>query len=210
MNQPDAMYYEVLLRDMGYSYVAGVDEVGRGAWAGPVYAGAVVLPVSHDSLAPLLSCVRDSKQLSAAARGVAFDLIVRHALYTGIGTASSEEVDSLGIARATRLAWERAIGELPRADFLLLDYFPLPESGLPQLPLTHGDARSVSIGAASILAKVARDCCMAAHARTLPAYCFDRNKGYGTAAHRDALQRHGPCELHRLTWLPLRQLQRDE
>lgn len=187
--------------------MAGVDEAGRGAWAGPVYAGAVVLPPEPEALAPLLGLVRDSKQLIPGARERAFELILRHARYAGVGAATNGEIDTLGIARATRLAWERALGQLERPpDYLLLDAFRLPESPLPQLPLIRGDARSLSIAAASILAKVARDRAMRAAAEEQPPYRFERNKGYGTREHQSALREHGPCPLHRRSWAPLRAL----
>ena len=191
--------------------MAGVDEAGRGAWAGPVYAGAVVLPQDPDALAPLLGSVRDSKPLSPAGRERAFELVLPHARYAGIGAATSGEIDALGIARATRLAWERALERLGRPpDYLLLDAFRLPESPLPQLPLIRGDARSLSIAAASILAKVARDRAMRAAAEEQPPYRFERNKGYGTREHQAALREHGPCPLPRHTWAPLRALRPPE
>lgn len=207
---PDCAH-EHRLRLEGFGCVAGVDEAGRGAWAGPVYAGAVVLPPDPDALSPLLGAVRDSKQLSPGARERAFELVLRHARYAGIGAATSGEIDALGIARATRLAWERALGQLDGpADYLLLDAFRLPESPLPQLPLIRGDARSLSIAAASILAKVARDRAMRAAAEEQPPYRFERNKGYGTREHQAALRAHGPCALHRHSWAPLRALRPPE
>lgn len=202
---PDASH-EQELREAGYSCVVGVDEAGRGAWAGPVYAGAAVLPAEPKHLNELLACVRDSKQLTLPAREEAFNLVMRHARYAGIGSASNEEIDELGIALATRLAWERAIAGMPEADFLLLDAFPLPESALPQRPLIGGDEICLSISAASVLAKVARDRYMRGISGAESPYGFERNKGYGTPEHRRALRTHGPCGLHRLTWAPLRQL----
>ncbi len=204
---PDTAHEE-RLREVGYGAVAGLDEAGRGAWAGPVFAGAVVLSEEPSRLQGL-ACVRDSKQLSPAVREQAFDFVLRSARYVGIGTASSEEIDELGIAPATRLAWRRALGELPDADFLLLDAFPLPESTLPQLPIVRGDASCLSIAAASILAKVARDRYMRGQDERLPLYGFARHKGYGTREHRRALDAHGPCELHRHSFAPLRQLRLD-
>lgn len=201
--------HEDELRASGYSWIVGIDEAGRGAWAGPVYAGACVLPESRDALAELLGCVHDSKQLSPRARERAFDLVMRSARYAAVGVASSAEIDALGIAPATRLAWRRALGGLPHAEFLLLDAFPLPESSLPQRALVKGDARSLSIAAASVLAKVARDRHMREQAGASPAYGFERNKGYGTREHRLALRVHGPCDLHRQSFAPLRQLSLD-
>lgn len=204
-SRPDTTH-EAELRAAGYSWVAGVDEAGRGAWAGPVYAGACVLPDSPSSLAELLKCVHDSKQLSSRARDLAFDLVMRHAPYAAVGVASSAEIDELGIVPATRLAWQRALGGLPAVEFLLLDAFPLPESPLPQRALVRGDSRSLSIAAASVLAKVARDRYMRGIALDAPVYGFERNKGYGTCEHQRALREHGPCGLHRHSFAPLRQL----
>lgn len=205
LSRPDTTH-EAELRAAGYSWVAGVDEAGRGAWAGPVYAGACVLPESPSALADLLECVHDSKQLSPQARERAFDLVMGHARYAAVGVASSEEIDELGIAPATRLAWRRALGGLPAVEFLLLDAFPLPESPLPQRALVRGDSRSLSIAAASVLAKVARDRYMRGVSVDAPVYGFERNKGYGTREHQRALHEHGPCRLHRYTFAPLRQL----
>jgi len=199
--------YEIQLWDAGYRCVAGVDEAGRGAWAGSVYAGAVVLSDDSHSLEDLLGCVDDSKKLTPSAREQAFGVILAHARYAGIGAASNEEIDRLGIAPATRLAWRRALDGLRGVDYLLLDAFRLPESDLPQLALVHGDAQSLSIAAASILAKVARDRQMCSTATALPHYGFERNKGYGTPHHRHALRLHGPCALHRRSFAPMRQEQ---
>jgi ribonuclease HII len=163
-----------------------------------------------DSLEYLLGCVDDSKKLTPSAREYAFGVILAHARYVGIGAASNEEIDLLGIAPATRLAWSRALGGLRKVDYLLLDAFRLPESDLPQLPLVRGDAQSLSIAAASILAKVARDRQMRSTAMALPHYGFERNKGYGTPYHRHALRLHGPCGLHRRSFAPMRQPERCE
>lgn len=208
IHRPDTAHEDALRRE-GYGRVAGLDEAGRGAWAGPVYAGAVVLPDCPGARAELLDCVRDSKQLTPDARERAFEVVMRTARYAGIGTATSAEIDALGIAPATRLAWRRALSDLTDADFLLLDAFPLPECSIPQRPLVRGDARCLSIAAASILAKVARDRHMRACAAEIPAYGFQRNKGYGTREHAAALREHGPCTLHRHSFAPIRQLALD-
>lgn len=208
-DRPDTAH-ERDLRDAGYSCVVGLDEAGRGAWAGPVFAGAVVLPDNPAVLAELTEVVRDSKQLAAGARERAFALIARHALYFGVGAASSEEIDALGIAPATRLAWRRAYEPLPNPEFLLLDAFRLQESPLPQRAIVRGDAVCLSIAAASIVAKVARDRYMREAAERVPEYGFHSNKGYGTPQHRLALLVHGPCELHRYSFAPLRQLRQPE
>ena len=198
------MDLEVALAVEGYAQVVGLDEAGRGALAGPVYAGAVVLPHSTEAMDALIAVVRDSKQLTARARLAAFEVVTRYAAYAAIGAASSEEIDELGIAPATRLAWVRALEVLPSADFLLLDAFPLPESSLPQRPIVHGDATCLSIAAASILAKTARDRFMIEAAAQSCVYGFSRNKGYGTREHLTALCEHGPGALHRRTFAPVR------
>ncbi|MDP9379768.1 MAG: ribonuclease HII [Chloroflexota bacterium] len=203
--RPDTSHEEELRR-AGYGCVAGLDEAGRGAWAGPVYAGAVVLPSAPSALRELLGCVHDSKQLTAEARERAFGLIMDYARYAGVGVAQAWEIDELGIARATRLAWMRALEGLPEAEFLLLDAFPLLESSLPQRPLVRGDSRCLSIAAASVVAKVARDRHMREQAAGSPVYGFERNKGYGTRQHQEALSEHGPCSLHRFSFAPIRQL----
>lgn len=186
----------------GYRCVAGLDEAGRGAWAGPVTAAAVVLP-PDPAVAKRLRGVADSKQLSAAARERLCPLIQQEALAWAVGWASSAEIDAQGIAAATREAMLRALAALTTPpDFLLLDYVRLPECPLPQHALAHGDSLVLSIAAASILAKVVRDHHMAELAVRYPAYGFERHKGYGVLAHRCALQQHGPCIEHRLSFRP--------
>lgn len=201
--------HEQELSESGYSWVVGLDEAGRGALAGPVFAGAVVLPSSQGLISDLLALVRDSKQLTPAARDRAFELIVACSRYMGVGVASAAEVDEHGIARATRLAWERAIGPVPDADFLLLDAFRLPESQLPQRPIIRGDAECLSIASASVVAKVTRDRHMREVDTTHSVYGFERNKGYGTPEHLRALHEHGPCRLHRRSFAPVRRLTLD-
>ncbi len=190
----------------GYRHVVGLDEVGRGALAGPVFAAAVILPREGEHLAELAGCVRDSKQLTPAARERAFRCILGCCRYAGCGAASNEEIDVMGVAAATRLAWMRALEGAPDADFLLIDAFRLPECGLPQLAVVRGDSACLSIAAASIVAKVQRDSFMTAAHEWLPAYGFDRNKGYGTPEHLAALRAHGPSELHRHSFAPVSQM----
>ncbi|MCX6033184.1 MAG: ribonuclease HII [Chloroflexi bacterium] len=195
---------ETELWQAGYRAVAGVDEAGRGAWAGPVVAGAVVFPPDADRLAPLLGRVDDSKKLSPATRERLFDVIHAHALAIGVGAVMADEIDRSGILPANLRAMRQAILALVVApDFLLLDYLTLPDAPCPQRGLPHGDALSLSIAAASIIAKVTRDRWIAAQEAIYPGYGFARHKGYGTAEHQAALARLGPCLLHRRSFRPV-------
>jgi len=188
----------------GYRRIAGVDEAGRGAWAGPVYAAAVVLPLERPDLSRLLADVRDSKGLSPLQREALYDRIREVALAVGVGWAEVAEIDALGILPATRRAMARAVGGLALpADALLIDYVRLPEIGLPQRSLPRADACCLSVAAASIIAKVERDRRMTELDREYPGYGFARHKGYGTPQHRRALQQLGPSPIHRRTWRPL-------
>jgi ribonuclease HII len=196
--------FEIELWRAGYQHVAGVDEVGRGAWAGPVVAAAVILPADAHAVAPLLGAVDDSKKLTPRTRERLFDVIHAHAEAIGIGSASAEEIDAVGIAQANRLALARAIGHLDvQPDFVLLDFFTLPRLQLPQRGVPHGDARSLSIASASVIAKITRDRWMAEQDDSHPGYDFARHKGYGTAMHKAALAALGPCGLHRRSFAPV-------
>ena len=187
---------ERVLEAQGYRHIAGVDEVGRGALAGPVVAAAVILPHSMD--APWLSLVRDSKQLSPARRELLFPHIRAIAITVGIGSVSPEVVDAQGIVKATRLAMKRAIDQLaPPPETLLIDYMYLPEVKLPQKGLTHGDSRCFSIACASIIAKVTRDRLMTELDKTYHGYGLARHKGYGTREHFACLYQRGPSPIHR-------------
>ena len=193
---------------LGYFYVAGLDEAGRGPWAGPVVAAAVVLPPARADLAQALAGVDDSKRLSPRARARLYDRIQDVALAVGVGMASADEIDAMGIVPATRLAMHRALAALPYTpDYLLLDHIRLPEVNIPQESFTRGDARVLSIAAASIIAKVTRDRIMEELDARYPGYGFAQHKGYGTAAHREALRRLGPSPIHRRTWAPVREAQ---
>jgi ribonuclease HII len=195
---------EYRLLRQGYGLVAGIDEAGRGAWAGPVYAAAVILPLDQSDLEQALEGVTDSKQLSASRREHLFEIISQVALSSAIGAATAGEIDALGIVPATRLAMKRAIDRLlPSPQALLLDYIKLPELNLPQRSLPKADQHCLSVAAASILAKVKRDQWMIEADRRYAGYGFARHKGYGTAAHRTALGQLGPCPLHRMSWAPL-------
>ncbi len=200
--QPDLCEEEALWA-RGYIRVAGLDEAGRGAWAGPVCAAAVVFPPRRPDLLAVLADVRDSKQLSPAQREAVYPRIREVALAVGVGWAEPAEVDSVGVLEATRRAMARAVAQLGvPVDALLIDYLRLPDIPLPQYPLPKADARCLSVAAASIIAKVERDRRMEALDRQYPGYGFAAHKGYGTAEHRRALVRLGPSPIHRRTWRP--------
>jgi ribonuclease HII len=202
--------YERHLWAKGYCYVAGLDEAGRGAWAGPVVAAAVILPSNQPELLQRLADVRDSKALTAMRREALLETIRAQTLTFGIGTVPPAEIDARGIVPATRKAMALALQALsPPADHLLLDYLSLPDLSLPQHSLPKGDARVLSIAAASIVAKVSRDRMMVDLDTHLPGYGFAQHKGYGTAQHRAALAALGPSPAHRLSFAPLRRLADD-
>lgn len=199
--------YETRLWAQGYRRVAGLDEAGRGAWAGPVVAAAVILPPDDPDLAQHLAGVRDSKALTPARREALLPVIQAYAVSWGLGAVPPAEVDALGIVPATRQAMVLALQALSSpADSLLLDHLSLPDLPLPQQSLPKGDARVLSIAAASIVAKVGRDRMMVALEAQFPGYGFARHKGYGTAQHRTALTALGPSAAHRLSFAPLRRL----
>ena len=194
---------EKILEAQGYHLVAGIDEVGRGALAGPVMAAAVVLPCRLDT--PWLNLVRDSKQLSPARRQLLSSHIREIAVAIGIGTASHEVIDTQGIVRATKLAMKLAIDQLlPPAESLLIDYMSLPEVSLPQKGIINGDSLCFSIACASIIAKVARDHLMIELDRIYPGYGLAQHKGYGTKEHLACLCRLGPCPIHRRSFKPVK------
>ncbi|MGH8903272.1 MAG: ribonuclease HII [Egibacteraceae bacterium] len=181
--------------------VAGIDEVGRGAWAGPVTYAAVVLPSDRR-----MYKLRDSKVLDPERREELAERIVAFAVAVGVGQASNDEIDRLGMTAAIRLAARRAVDHLAvRPDVCLLDgsWDFLAGAGTHNERIVHGDARSASIAAASILAKVTRDGLMKKACLTYPAYGFSRNKGYPSPEHRASLVTHGPCLLHRHSWAPI-------
>ena len=193
------------------AHVAGIDEAGRGAWAGPVVAAAVILPrVRHfkdwSAQAQLraLEHARDSKLLSPKQREQLYELIRAAALASATGSASHEEIDALGIVPATRLAMQRAIESLAvPPDALLIDAMKLSAYQLPQKAIIHGDQISLSIACASILAKVTRDRWMIELDAQYPGYGFAQHKGYGTAAHQAALQKLGVTSAHRVSFAPI-------
>jgi ribonuclease HII len=186
----------------GHAIVAGLDEAGRGPWAGPVVAAAVILDGTNLSL-ELRKSLDDSKKLSPNQRRRLFTRLADHARI-GVGRAEVDEIDRLNILRATLLAMNRALAALPvRPDLALVDGNRAPELPCPVRCVVGGDGRSLSIAAASIVAKVSRDREMTALARTHPGYGWERNAGYGTAEHRAALVRLGPTPLHRRTFRPV-------
>lgn len=183
-------------------YVAGLDEAGRGALAGPVHVGAVILPRDPALLSSTLSLVRDSKQLTPAKRSRLVPLIQQTALGWGIGFASPEEIDALGIVPATRLAAMRALEALPLTpQFLLTDFrLEVPQLDIPQMSIVKGDQLSLSIACASILAKTTRDDVMYSLDEQYPEYGFLRHMGYGTRVHRTRIEAFGFSSVHRSTF----------
>lgn len=195
--------FELALWAAGRRAIAGVDEVGRGALAGPVVAAAVILPPDPELVAPLLGRVDDSKALSAKQREAVFGDIVQAARAVGIGRCEACDIDAWGIAPATKQAMRHALAALScQPDFVLLDFLTLPDLACDQRGIPHGDALSLSIAAASIVAKVTRDRWMCEQEALYPGYGFKQHKGYATAFHRDAIGRLGPCSLHRTSWAP--------
>lgn len=191
----------------GYRRVAGLDEAGRGAWAGPVVAAAVMLP-ADPGVAERLAGVTDSKLLTPRQREAFWLLVRAQATSIGIGVVPAARIDAIGILPATKQAMMEAVAALePGPDYLLIDHLRLSRLPTPQRSLTRGDSRVLSIAAASIIAKVTRDRRMMELATIYPQYGFDRHKGYGTDAHRLALHHHGPCPEHRSSFRPVRGVQ---
>jgi ribonuclease HII len=208
MTLPKAdLSYEYSLLSQGFKFIAGLDEAGRGAWAGPVVVGAVILPPNRFDLASALEGVNDSKLLSPAKREALLPQIIDVALATGAGFASHTEIDELGIVPATQLAMRRALEKLSIwPDALLTDVVQIPGLDLPCTPLIKGDQKSLSIAAASIVAKVLRDQYMDDLDQFFPQYGFLVHKGYGTALHQQALRHFGPTSVHRKTFAPIQAL----
>ena len=180
-----------------YVHICGIDEVGRGPLAGPVVAGAVILPKNCDIL-----YINDSKKLSEKKREELYDVIMERAVAVGLGYSTPERIDEINILQATYEAMRQAIAELSVApDLLLNDAVTIPGVAVRQVPIIKGDAKSISIGAASIVAKVTRDRLMVQYDRIYPEYGFAANKGYGSQAHIDALKAFGPCPIHRRSFI---------
>jgi ribonuclease HII len=198
--RPQLWASERVAEEMGYSVVAGIDEVGLGPLAGPAVAAAVVLPIGAR-----LPGLDDSKRLTAEQRERLDRLIRRRAIGFGIGEVSARRVDDLGLTRARQTAMSGAVSGLPvPAEYLLVDAWDVPDLPLPQMCVVKGDAICASIMAASIVAKVHRDRLMIAYDRQFPGYGFAVHKGYATAAHRRALRELGPSPIHRMSWAPIR------
>ena len=189
--------YEGEAREQGYTADCGVDEAWRGPLAGPVCAAAVILPAGL-----VIEGVNDSKKLSEQKREELFPVICEKALAYGIGWADEREIDEINILQATYRAMKRAVESLPlTADYALIDGNRMPPLDIPGTTIVKGDALSMSIAADSILAKVSRDRVMVQFSREYPQYGFEQHKGYGTAAHVQALREYGPCPLHRQSFL---------
>jgi ribonuclease HII len=189
------------LQQSGHRLIAGIDEAGRGAWAGPVVAAAVILNLPE---ARSLREVNDSKQLSPRQRDKLYQVVIDHCSAYGIGQGSVEEIDSIGILPATRLAMTRAVAALAlQPDALIIDAVRLPQVNKPQAVFNFADSISLSVAAASIVAKVTRDRLLLDLDAQYPAYGFARHKGYGTQIHRAALQSIGPCAVHRRSFKPI-------
>ncbi|CDA68896.1 ribonuclease HII [Clostridium sp. CAG:510] len=180
-----------------FGYLCGIDEVGRGPLAGPVVAGAVILPKDCDIL-----YLNDSKQLSEKKREELYDVIMEKAVSVGLGFSSPERIDEINILQATYEAMREAVSRLSvQPDVLLNDAVTIPGLPMKQVPIIKGDAKSVSIAAASIVAKVTRDRMMVEYDTVFPEYGFASNKGYGAAAHIEALKKYGPCPIHRRSFI---------
>ena len=187
--------YEKEYEHLGY--VCGIDEVGRGPFAGPVVACAVILPKDCSIL-----YINDSKKLSEKKREELYDIIIKEAVAYGIGIKDNHRIDEINILQATYEAMRDAISKLSvKPDVLLNDAVTIPGVDIMQVPIIKGDAKSISIGAASIVAKVTRDRMMAEYDEIYPGYDFAKNKGYGTAAHIEGLKNLGPCEIHRQSFI---------
>lgn len=193
----DWLEFENKVIASGYSAVCGVDEAGRGPLAGPVCAAAVILPQNT-----VIDGVNDSKKLSEKKREQLFDVITEKALAYCVSWASVEEIEEINILNAAMLAMKRAVEGLSiKADFALIDGNKTPDLDIPAYSIVKGDARSMSIAAASILAKVSRDRLMYEYDTKYPQYNFAKHKGYGTTLHREMILKYGPCEIHRPSFL---------
>ena len=197
MDRQDMWKFEEKYYKQGMTLVCGVDEAGRGPLAGPVCAAAVILPANID-----IPGLNDSKKLTDKKRRELYPVIIEKAIAYGIAFADHKEIDEINILQATFLAMQRAIDALTvRPQIALIDGNREKDFGLPVETIVHGDSLSASIAAASVLAKVTRDDYMLKMAETYPQYRFDIHKGYGTKAHYAALVEHGPCEIHRMSFL---------
>jgi ribonuclease HII len=186
-------WYECRARGQGYNRITGIDEAGRGPLAGPVVAAAVMMPPDYRH-----TQIDDSKKLSRKTRETLYDVIQKDALSIGIGVVEVPTIDAINILQATLMAMKEAVvGLSPQPDYLLIDGINRIDTNLPQQTIVRGDQKSISIAAASIVAKVSRDRLMDMYHRQFPMYNFIKNKGYGTREHIEALSRYGRCKLHR-------------
>lgn len=193
----DWLKYENELREQGYKYVCGVDEAGRGPLAGPVCAAAVILPPDT-----IIEGVNDSKKLSEKKREELFDIVIDTALAYCIAFGSVEEIEEHNILATTMMTMKRAVEGLSvKADYAIVDGNKLPPLDIDSKYIIKGDANSMSIAAASILAKVSRDRLMLEYAKEYPQYCFEKHKGYGTKLHNEMILLHGPSPIHRMSFL---------
>lgn len=198
--------------NMGCKVIFGIDEAGRGPWAGPVSAGAVALPLNRRDLPKALSGVRDSKEMTPLQRATLVKTIKDVALAWGVGHATAKEIDAMGIVPATKTAMQRALSNALdnsglEPDCLFLDYMLWPERrDIPQVSIVHGDKHSLSIASASVIAKVWRDEFMVELDAEFPQYGFAKHKGYGTKLHREALEKYGPIDFHRQYYKPIQLL----
>lgn len=197
IEQIDWLYYENQLREKGYNFVCGVDEAGRGPLAGPVCAAAVILPPDT-----IIEGVNDSKKLTEKKREELFDVVIEKALAYCIAFGSVAEIEEHNILRTTLNTMKRAVeGLSAKADYAIIDGNKLPDLEIPCEYVIKGDAKSMSIAAASILAKVSRDRLMLEYAKEYPQYCFEKHKGYGTKLHTEMILKYGPSDIHRMSFL---------
>jgi ribonuclease HII len=188
--------FERVLSSSGYQYICGIDEAGRGPLAGPVVAASVIFPQGFS-----VPGLRDSKLLTPLQRETLFDQIMQRALSVGIGIVDNDIIDRINILQATLLAMQKSVEQLHfQPDYLLIDALTLPGFGVSQKGIIHGDNLSVSIAAASVVAKVTRDRLMCQYHEEFPAYRFNSHKGYGTQEHLEKIKEFGPCRLHRRTF----------
>lgn len=199
--QRDLLEFEKDLYNKGYKYIAGVDEVGRGPLVGPVVASAVILPINYS-----LDGLDDSKKLTEKKREELFPIIMRDAIAVGIGIVDEKVIDKINILEASRKAMMIAINNLSvKPEYILSDAMKLP-TDIPYTPIIHGDAKSLSIAAGSVIAKVTRDRMMIELDEKYPEYGFKKHKGYPTKLHLEALKKYGPLENYRFTYGPVRDL----
>ena len=194
--ESDLFFYERSLSSKGYRSIAGIDEAGRGPLAGPVVAAAVILPKGLQ-----VPGVNDSKKLTELKREALFDVVMEKAIATGVGISRPEEIDEINILQATLKAMLRAVEDLRTSpDYLIIDGINTIDRDIPQHAIKKGDSLSISIAAASIIAKVTRDRMMLEYDRQYPSYGFTSHKGYGSKLHREAIANFGPCPIHRKTF----------